>query len=255
MKNIGIIGCGWLGLHLSGHLKTSGRIFTTVTSERKKTTLLEKGFETMVVDFPDVPSDIEPWTHLSEMDAIVITVPFGKKTPVDALLHRFSNICRFLEGYGKQLFLMSSIGIYPSEEIEIDEQTFLDDLLDPGMSQVEALVRSHFPQVNVLRLGGLMGGTRVFSNYSVPLSGIVNHVHYEDVCLVIAEMMRQNSVGKCYNVVAPMHPEKSAVYFFQKGIKSEEKAIENRSGRKVLSDLLMEELGYEFRHPDPRTFF
>jgi Trk K+ transport system NAD-binding subunit len=51
MKNIGIIGCGWLGLHLAEHLSGFYQIYTTTRSEGKKEQLSSKGFEVSVIDF------------------------------------------------------------------------------------------------------------------------------------------------------------------------------------------------------------
>src|SRR5690606_25974106 len=152
------------------------------------------------------------------------------------------------------LYLMSSIGIYPQIETEISENSLEAKNLHQGILSVEQLMKHRFPQLNILRLGGLMGGERIFSKY--PLSSptqIVNHVHYDDICRVVDTMMTLNIRGKTYNVVAPQHPMKQEIINYQLGTNDRIVNIKPH-GRKVVSHSLINELNYEFRHPDPVTF-
>lgn len=250
--NIGIIGCGWLGLHLSKHLSASYNIYTTTRSEAKKTQLSTQDFEVTVVDFS---ARVGEWVHIARLDSIIITVPFAKRESPEVLLQRFENIHLFLKGYYKQLFLLSSIGIYPEIEAEITENTFTDEELQPNLIQVERYLKKLFPQLNILRLGGLMGQNRIFSNFNPqPTEQRVNHVHYEDICLIVEQMISKNCMAKCYNVVAPEHPTKREIISYQKGITIPHMTDEKPFGKVVLSDLLQLELNYEFKNPDPIRF-
>ena len=252
MKNIGIISCGWLGLHLAEHLSGFYNIYTTTRSEDKKEQLSSKGFEVSVIDFS---TEVGAWVHLAQLDAIIITVPFAKRESVEVLLQRFGNIRQFLKGYDKQLFLMSSIGIYPETETEISENTFTDEELQPNLIQVENFMKEHFLQLNILRLGGLMGKNRIFSNYNPqPTEQRVNHVHYEDICLIIEQMIVKKCTAKLYNVVAPEHPTKREIIQYQKGITTHECITAEPFGKIILSDLLQKELNYKFKNPDPIRF-
>lgn len=252
MKNIGIIGCGWLGLHLAEHLSGFYNIYTTTRSEDKKTQLSSKNFEVSVIDFS---SEVEAWAHLTQLDAVIITVPFAKRERVEVLLQRFENISKFIKGYDKPLFLMSSIGIYPEVEVEVSENTFADEELQPNLIQVEHFMKENFPELNILRLGGLMGKNRVFSNYNPqPTEQRVNHVHYEDICLVVEQMILKKCTAKLYNVVAPQHPTKREIIQNQKGLTAPEAITKKPFGKVILSDLLQKELDYEFKNPDPVKF-
>lgn len=258
MKNIGIIGCGWLGLHLAEHLYPANRIFTTTTSEDKISPLTSKGFDVTMINFPslEISKNSTRWKALDILDVIIITVPFSKQSDINSLLLRFENISQFIEGFEKQLFLMSSIGIYPPIETEIEEKTFNDSLLVPNLLQVEKLILNKFPQVNILRLGGLMGNDRVFSKYKVqPTNQAVNHVHFEDICLIIEKMISKNSSTKIYNVVAPLHPTKQEIINFQKGITNNIISKEKPQGRIILTKLLIDELNYEYKNQDPKMFY
>jgi nucleoside-diphosphate-sugar epimerase len=252
MKNIGIISCGWLGLHLAEYLSGFYNIYTTTRSEGKKEQLSSQGFEVSVVDFS---TEVGVWAHLTKLDAIIITVPFAKRESVEVLLQRFENIRQFLKGYDKRLFLMSSIGIYPETETEITETTFTDEELQPNLIQVENFMKEYFSQLNILRLGGLMGKNRVFSNYNPqPTEQRVNHVHYEDICLVVEQMIQKNFSAKLYNVVTPEYPTKREIIQYQKGIITHEGITAEPFGKVILSDLLQKELNYEFKNPNPARF-
>ncbi|MDO4225688.1 MAG: epimerase, partial [Bergeyella zoohelcum] len=164
-NKIGIIGCGWLGTHLALHLKKNFNLLVTTTNEQKKTNLEQLGLETFVINFfDDKISDSSSLLHpsiLHDTDCIIITIPFSKRANINQLKCRFQNLCNSIKGFQKQIFVMSSIGIYPDKDDAIITENSLEDKeLNPNILLVENLMQSYFPQVNILRLGGLMGGNR-----------------------------------------------------------------------------------------------
>lgn len=257
MKNIGIVGCGWLGAHLAEHLSGKSNLYVTTRSFEKDKALKSCGYKSQIVNFSDDALSVtNSWSILDELDVVVITVPFSKRTDVNALRKRFDNMINFIDGFEKQLFLMSSIGIYPQENGVITERTFIDEKLDFKLLFVEKMIRTKFPKVNILRLGGLMGGSRVFRRYTIQQSTLnqqVNHVHYTDVCAVIGKMIQLRCESTLYNLVAPMHPTKSEVVSFQKNEKGGFSPASN--DRIVVSTLLEHELKYSFLQSDPRKFY
>lgn len=256
MKNTGIIGCGWLGVRIAEHLSPNSKIHTTTTSEKKNSELIAMGYDSVVIQFRDdeVVQEYKPWEVSDQLDTIIITVPFSKRTDPQLLRNRFENISLFINGFSKQLFLMSSIGIYPQTGMEIAENTLEEDDLNPGILSVEQLIKNKFPQVNILRLGGLMGDDRFFSKYEISSPDqIVNHVHYEDICLITEKMISENTTARTYNIVAPLHPTKQEIINYQKDIKDHSPYIQGH-GRKILSDFSAIDLNYQYLHPDPRTF-
>ena len=257
MEKIGIIGCGWLGLHLAKHLSEQYKIYCTATSEEKCSQLEKLGFESEVHTFSDVEieSDAKPWDILKELDAIIITIPFPKNTEFSGLRTRFENVVQFIRNFDKTIFLMSSIGIYPQIDEEMNETNVLKEYLNQNILGIENLMRNEFPQMNILRLAGLMGGSRVFSNYKISNpEQIVNHVHYEDICLIIEKMISRKMISKTYNVVAPQHPTKQEVIDFQTHKKDTNHLSDQKKGRKIVSSTLETELDYQFIHPDPKKF-
>lgn len=255
MRKIGIIGCGWLGLHLADYLKSNSEIFTTTTSEYKNKELIQRRFHSEVVRFSDdeISNDHQKWEILNVLDAIILTVPFSKKTDFEALQNRFQNISQFIKGFEKPLFLMSSIGIYPQINQEISESSLPENLLDTNIFGVEKLMKQNFPQINILRLGGLMGEDRYLSKYKISNPNqVVNHVHYSDVCLVIEKMMSLNLTSKTYNIVSPKHPMKQEIIDFQQQLQHTENLIPE--GRVIISKLSEQELSFEYQCPNPILF-
>lgn len=255
MNKTGIIGCGWLGLRMAHYLQNSSVIHTTVTTEAKCNTLLEEGINATVLRLADdrLQAYSTTWQETIQPGIVLITVPFSKATPVEQLMNRFRNLCSFLGAYSGQLFLMSSIGIYPQLAQEITENSLPEEQLTGNILAVEKLVQSFYPQVNILRLGGLMGDNRVFSKYKVSdLDQPVNHVHYQDICRAVDTMVQQRTQAQTYNIVAPLHPSKEAVIQYQQQIPHT--AAPPAAGRIISSHKLIQELNFRFHFPDPRLF-
>lgn len=254
MKKIGIIGCGWLGLHLANHFSTDYKIYTTTTAEQKAKQLKSQNFNPTIIKFSDEnsPFNSPHWEVLQELEAIIITIPFGKKMDIQRLENRFENIKNFIGNFQKSLFLMSSTSIYPDIETEITENTFAENELNPNIFAIEHKMKKEFPQINILRLGGLMGGSRQLKNYSVKdLEKPVNHIHYEDICKIVEIMLQKNIQSKIYNVVAPLHPSKLEVIT---GKIHTDNICPPKKSRIILSDVMTKDLKYHFLHPNPIFF-
>jgi nucleoside-diphosphate-sugar epimerase len=250
MKKLGIIGCGWLGSHIAERLSGQYEIFATTTSQSKIENLTSKGYHTTLVDFPDDKSEMmEQWEVASQLDSIIITVPFsGIRGAQISMKDRQENMLKFLGDYKGQLFLMSSTGVYPDVE-----KDFTEDDQSADDVESESFIKNKFPQVNILRLAGLMGDQRLLKNYNISnLDLLVNHIHYADICSVVEKMLYRQSQSKVYNVVAPVHPNKEEIINAQKGLPySGERTTK---GRTISPSKLIAELDFEFEYPDPRYF-
>lgn len=84
---IGIIGCGWLGLKIAKHLKQEHDIFVTTTSKTKENHLQDLGLNPTLINFldSDIIENHNYWERLHEIDSLIITVPFSKRTSITLL--------------------------------------------------------------------------------------------------------------------------------------------------------------------------
>ena len=250
MKKIGIIGCGWLGSKLCAHFSRDYQIYATTGHNETAQKLAEKGYHASTIFLSSESLNIEKsWEVVSSLDVLMVLIPFSlQKMSTYALEVKVRNLLLLIGDYRGQIFFSSSTGVYPKEK-----KIFFEKDLASSDNPVEQLIKDRYPTVNILRLGGLMGDNRLLRKYKVSnVEAPVNHVHYQDVCKVIIQMIELGILGKLYNVVAPLHPSKKQVIESQKTNKLT--AIDEPNGRIISSRKLIEELPYDFEFPDPRTF-
>ncbi|MBB6369759.1 hypothetical protein [Chryseobacterium shigense] len=251
MKKIGVIGCGWLGSRITDSMSGRYEICATATSNGKAEEISSKGFKASVANFPDfqLEEKMAQWNEMKDMDILIITIPLsGKSCCASSLYNRIQHLLSFIGDFNGQMFVMSSTGVYPDVPGEYTEESLSWENV-PG----ESMIRKRYPQVNILRLAGLMGDNRLLKNYNVSnLNAPVNHIHYEDICNVTEKMIEKNSEGKLYNIVAPQHPSKIQVINAQKNLPSTEKTV--GEGKVIFSSKLVSELDFVFKYPDPCNF-
>lgn len=252
MKKIGIIGYGWLGSRIAASLSNRYEIYATTTTVEKAKELSDKGVYAQRVNFPDYQlSEAYPkWEALESIDVLIVTIPISEKSCcISSLYNRIQNLSAFIGDFKGQMFLMSSTGVYPDMPKEFHEE-------DVPVEKVlgERMVKNKYPQVNILRLGGLMGDNRLLKNYNVAnLDFAVNHIHYKDIAGILSKMIENGTKAGLYNVTAPLHPAKFQVIDAQENKENGEEVTEVK-GKVVLSSKLVSELGYVFEYPDPRGF-
>lgn len=244
MRTLGIIGCGWIGTRIGDFLKEEYKI--VVTTRSKVAELQSKDFEVIQADFTlETPfSEI-----INSADVLILSANFPKIN-VDFWL---KNLITFIGEFNKPIYLCSSTGIYSDQEGVIDE---VSQNLNPEILNIENQLKSAYPQLNVLRLGGLMGDERYlskwFMNKPLPKPGAkINYVHFEDIRHIVKRMVDLGISGKTYNVVAPIHPLKCEVYKAQTGISV---PFDTEYNRVISSKNLIKEIGYTFVYPNPLEF-
>ena len=258
-----IAGCGWVCTRLAARLMDSGhRVWATCTSESKARQLEKSGISAMVVDFdqPDVDVKLERTTF----DVAVISIPITRKDTMEVVRQRFGRLSTFLNNLSiHQSFFFGSVGIYPAVSGTITESTFPDEQLDQLLLMGEQTLRSVYPDLNVLRLGGLFGYDRVMAKYfegKVCSIGYqtANFVHVDDICNIVTTMVDAGSQRKTYNVVAPEHPLKKDVIAASAAKHGYGMPISFTDAEQMVKMVsparLIEELTYTFAYPSPLGF-
>ena len=245
MKKGLIIGKGWLGNRLENYLNNEFDLTTTKRNSDAENCIS--------INFDEA---VEPLINCNLFDFIVITIPFGKRNTIEELKNRFSNLINFLNDYSGQILLISSTGIYPDVTNYITEDSYTATELNTPYITIENLVKDHFSQLTILRLAGIMGNDRYLSKYldlnREGLDEIVNHIHFEDILSVIKTCIEKEIKGETFNVVALQHPTKRKILEYQINAKLIDS--ENKKGKTISSEKLINELNYQFIHSNPLYF-
>ena len=248
MKKLAIIGYGWLGKRLADYFSDNYTIYTVNRRDNS-----ESNYIHFTIDF-DSDEEYQSNSDINNSDVIIISLPFSQRTELEILIRRFNNIEKYIGMYKGSVFLTSSTGIYPQEQKLIDETTYPNSELSSNMIYVENMIKKSFPQVNILRLGGLMGDNRQLKNYKISNpEQAVNHIHYYDVCRIIETIINNHISSETFNVVAPQHPTKAEVIGIQN--KQVNKHISETTQQRIISSEKSEKLlNFVYEKPDPRLF-
>lgn len=252
-KKIAILGCGWLGEKIANYFyQNQYKIFTFNSSLLQKEKLEQLGYHSFQKNFYDKNNDLIGF--FKDFQAVIIAIPMKKNVELEKLKIIYQNISSLLKNTNATIFLCSSTGIYPQKTGIFNENSFQNDELDVKILTLEQLIYSQNSNTNILRLAGLMGDDRIFSHNFKEQNSLeaVNHIHFQDIILILEKMIVKNLKSKIYNVVAPIHPSKKAIFSYQKHkILIEDNISESRI---ILSDCLIKDLEHQFLHPNPIYF-
>lgn len=258
-----IVGCGWVGTYVASQMrKRQDEIWATCTTPEKASKLGRTGLHTSVVDFDNDAAT----GHLDGIwfDLVIVSVPITRKDAFETATARFERLISFLRTLSfKQSVFFGSVGIYPKVSALISEETFPAHELHQKLWMRESTLRSAFPDIHILRLGGLFGLERVFAKYFVGKVCEIgyqtaNFVHVEDVYRIILAIVERQLQGRIYNVVCPEHPLKKDVIMasaakYGHGLPSLF-TDSDRTAKLVSPDRLIADLDYSFVYRSPLQF-
>lgn len=271
IQRISILGCGWLGLPLGAALVRRGcEVKGSTTRSGKLEQIRERGIEPYLIKVGDTVEGPEKESFFDSGLLILNIPPGGRRNPeveqtypqqVKAVMEHIQS------GAVEYLIFISSTSVYGEENREVDEE----DKPAPNTPSGRALVAiERFlalykrPRATILRMGGLVGGSRKAGRFlagkkKVPNGDApVNLVHLEDCIGIIEAVIEQQAWGHTFNVCADEHPTRAEFYTaqaqkqgfepptFRAGGKLAYKIVSNEKVKKVL--------GYVFRYPDPMGF-
>ena len=246
MKNVSILGCGWLGKPLAiSFLEAGFLVKGSTTSEEKLNDLEAVGIEPYLVHI----SEFEEFDDFLNTDILIIAI-----TSKD--IDGFENLISQIQHSSVQkVIFISSTSVYQRiNKIMTENDAVLED--NP-LTIIENLFRENtFFETTIIRFAGLFGGERHPSNWfkngrKIPQpKGFVNMIHREDCIEIIHEIINQNCWNEIFNACSNHHPTRREFYTIAK--LSKEFDIPEFEENQVLewkiisSKKVQKVLGYEF---------
>ena len=260
MKEISILGCGWLGLPLASSLVEKGyKIKGSTTSSDKHDLFLKNGIHPYTIELNEneIVGSIDSFLNTAEVLIIAIP-PKLRKTNAENFVSKIKLLIPHLEHTQlTKILFISSTSVYGDQQIHVDENSPTMPETESGkqLLEVEQLLQSKWA-TTVLRFGGLIGpnrnpvyqlaGQKNIENPDAP----VNLIHLNDCLEVIHTLLKKECWGTTFNAVAPQHPSRKEYYTYKArslGLPLPEFQLTNTSkGKIVQSKMLTELLDYSF---------
>jgi nucleoside-diphosphate-sugar epimerase len=266
MKQISILGCGWLGLPLAKALLENGFSVKGSTTSKEKLSVLENlGIQPFLIELEsnNVSGDME--TFLQGSETLIIDIPPKLRgNSKEDFVGKIKTVIPFIEkSQIANVLFVSSTSVYAEDNSVLTEDSPLNPETESGrqLVEVEQLLQTniHF-KTAILRFGGLIGedrhpirflaGRKNLENPKAP----INLIHQTDCIGIILEILRQNSWNETFNAVAPFHPSREE-YYTQKamdfGLELPQFNSESPTfGKTILSTKIENVLGYTFSKPN-----
>lgn len=221
-KTVSILGCGWFGLSLAESLIRKGfHVKGSSTREEKMDVLRGQGIEPYLVRFDEHTGT--GFTPFFECDVLVICIPPNRKSGEAPIYpEKIGKIKEaLLNARVSKVVFVSSTGVYPDNNMEVDESIVPQPDSESGRAllQAESIIRDTDEYcVSVVRFGGLIGPGRnpgrFFAGKSDVPNGLapVNLIHQKDCVGVVEAIIDQDAFGHIFNVCSEEHPAKMDFY-------------------------------------------
>ena len=272
IKTISILGCGWLGTAIGKRLIELGfTVKGSTRSEEKIQKLKDAGFQPYLINLlPE--GDEETMRDFLDSDLMISCIPPQNEDHMETF---HAQQIKFVRDVIEDLpidkvIYISSTGVYPLTNKEVNENADTDkeNKTARALVHAEEVFRINTKlDATILRCGGLMGYDRIPGKYFAGQKGLttgempVNYVHRDEVVNLIEYLINKNdhnSWNKVFNVVAPMHPPRKALYLQNAkdfGFEAPEFVNNPKPRYKIInSDKIVHKAGYTFIHPDPMKF-
>lgn len=269
MKQISILGCGWLGLPLAKALVEKNiKVKGSTTSVEKLSILENTGIQPflLALDSESIPDALPAFFEGSE--TLIIAIPpklRGKNKDYsdansNSFVKKIANLLPLLEQSSIQnLLFISSTAVYGDANATVDEHTKPIPVTESGkqLLAIENLLmeNSHF-KTTILRFGGLIGKDRHPARFLAGKENAdnpeapINLIHQDDCIGIITKVLETNTWGEILNAVTPYHPTREQ-YYTQNAVELNLvpptfNHINPSTGKTILSDKLREVLDYTF---------
>ena len=279
MKQISILGCGWLGLPLAKTLLENGfKVNGSTTSDTKISVLEKNGIQPYLVALTAVEGfndEKEINLFLKNSEILIIDIPPKLRVTVsENFVKKIQNLIPHIEkSTVEKVIFVSSTAVYndlPLNHTGSDKNWITENVRpEPDTESGKQLLEAEFLlqnnkdfQATIVRFGGLIGDDRhpiTFlagrKNVENP-DGPINLIHQKDCIGIIDAILRQAQKGnwkwnEVFNAVAPFHPSRKD-YYTQKAVAlnleiPEFDGTKTSIGKTVLSEKIERVLDYTFQ--------
>jgi nucleoside-diphosphate-sugar epimerase len=266
-----VLSCGWLGEPLAMGWAAQGlRVNGATANPQKQERLAQAGVRPFALRLgPDGAAQGDE--AFFEAEVVVCCLPPGQMGADYPRL--IGAVAARVREHGGKLIFTSTTGVYGRLTGLLDENAIWPpDEADAALSAkraAEAAVWAQLPHgATILRLAGLAGPGRHPGRWLAGKAGLtgggeaINLVHLEDVVGVVDAVIERQAWGQCFNVCADEHPLRADFYPAQAlalNLPPPVFSHEHQGGGapigKIINNTRVKtELGYRFRHPDPRSF-
>lgn len=268
MKQISLLGCGWLGLPLAKSLLENGFVVKgSTTSETKISTLKEAGIIPFLIQIEEEKIVGEMASFLENSSLLIINIPpklRGNSSDTSSAINmsfvsKIKNLLPFIENSSiEKILFVSSTSVYADDNSVISETTQPQPETESGKQLLlaEQLLQAHC-QATVIRFGGLIGDNRHPIHFLSGRTNVenpdapINLIHQTDCIGIIHKIIQTNCWNETFNAVSPYHPTRKE-YYTQKALELNltiPHFDENKPsiGKTILSEKLIKKLNYTFK--------
>lgn len=224
MKQLSILGCGWLGLPLAKALLKKGfTVKGTTTTVAKISDLETTGIIPFLLKLESNAIAGDATGFLNNSETLLINIPPQLRQNAEAdFVGKIKVLLPFIEKSGvKNVLFVSSTSVYSPENGIITEETPLHPDTESGRQLVlveQLLLQNPNFKTTIVRFGGLVGPDRNpirflagKQNLPNPFSPI-NFIHLQDCIGIIIKIIETQSWGEVFNAVSPYHPNRENYY-------------------------------------------
>jgi nucleoside-diphosphate-sugar epimerase len=266
MKQISILGCGWLGMPLAKSLLEKGfSVKGSTTSFEKISALESNGIQPFQIELSQTEIKGEIDSFLENSEILIIDIPPKLRSiSSENFVKKIENLIPFIEKAKiEKVIFISSTSVYsdaPSTALRVTESTKPNPETESGkqLLATEILLQSNANfKTTVVRFGGLIGDNRHPLHFLAGRKNIenpeapINLIHQEDCIGIIEAIVKQECWNETFNAVAPFHPTRKE-YYTQKAkelglLLPEFVNSKIAFGKIILSDKVEKVLDYHFQ--------
>ncbi|MFK7814240.1 MAG: NAD-dependent epimerase/dehydratase family protein [Maribacter sp.] len=223
-NNIGIIGCGWLGMPLAISFVNDGfEVHGSTTSKGKLIKLKKENIIPFHIALSEDKIDGDITVFLKDINILIVNVPpklrSGNKenfVPKIRLLYQ-----EVKKSEIEKVIFVSSTSVYGDVDGEVTEDTIPQPSTESGkqlLASENIFVNDKELQTTVIRFGGLIGpnrhpitmlsGRKNLTNGNAP----INLIHLNDCIRIIKSILKYSWWNEVLNGVYPEHPSKQDYY-------------------------------------------